>query len=414
MLSRAFGAAMAVLLVAGAACAQPELPPPVPLDAPPDGLFPGPSLAEQALGAGDAGYYRWWIGGEYFLGFVKPADLPTVATTGTVGSAGLIGRDGTRSLLGGKQDFDGISGGRFHGGLWLDECRSYGVEWAVFFLPVQRTRVSAAQGSADVIARPFFDTALNTENVRLVSFPGQFEGRTDAEFSTRVWGADVGSTVRVYDSPTLSLEQLFHFRHIALEDTLLVTDTSRGVPGAGVVTFNGVTQPAGAVVGVSDYFSAVNRFYGGAGGVRVNWMPGRWNLSLSGRMAVGAMHQVVTVDGVTTLTGVANPSQTAPGLLTAGQPNGRFTGYKLSLAPDVHARIGYRVTNHITLTAGYQFQYFTNVARAGEQIERNISSTRVPAAPNFGAAGAPADRRYDLRQTDYWLHGFGAGLMITF
>lgn len=422
MLSRTFGAAVAVLLVVGAACAQPEYPRPVPGTVPPDGypvpgdgLFPDAAVSDRLLDATeDRFYYRWWIGGEYFLGYAKPADLPTVATAGTTGSFGVLGRTGTRSLLGGKQDFDGISGARFHGGLWLDQQRAYSVEWGVFFLPVQRTSLTAAGGPNAVLGRPFFDTALNTENVRLVSFPGQFQGSLAAEFSTRVWGAEVGSAVRVYDSPTWSFEQLFHFRHLALEDTLLVSDSSRAVPGGGVLYFNGAVQPNGTEVSVSDYFSTVNRFYGGATGVRVNWNPGRWAVSLAGRFGVGAMHQVVTVDGVTAITGAGADRRTSPGVLTAGQPNGRFTAYKLSFAPDVNLRLGYHVTDHIMLTVGYNFQYFTNVARAGEQVQRNVGSTRIPSAPNFGAAGAPADPVYNIRQTDFWLHGFGAGLMFTF
>ena len=43
---------------------------------------------------------------------------------------------------------------------------------------------SAGPNTAEVLSRPFFDTALGTENARLVSLAGQFDGNISAEFST--------------------------------------------------------------------------------------------------------------------------------------------------------------------------------------------------------------------------------------
>ena len=420
MPSRAFGAVLVALWVAGVATAQPQVLPSVPCDAPPaglpadgDGLFTAPSAADRLTAAGSPQDYRWWFTAEYLLGYTKPSNLPPVATSGTVGSLGIVGRTGTQVLLGGEQDYGGISGGRFGGGLWLDSCHAYAVDWGVFYLPTQRTEVAATAGSAAVLARPFFDTLLNVENVRLVSQTGLFDGSVSSRFSTFFWGAELGATVRVLETSSLSFDQLFHFRYYSLEESLGVSDRSRSI--GGTVYFNGAAQPLGTTVSVTDYFSAINRWYGGAAGIRVNWTSNRLAASLTGRLGVGAAQQNVTVDGNTTRTTAAGVStSTNGGMFSAGQTLGNFAQYRLSLAPEVGVKVSYHVTDHIALTVGYQFLYITNLARPGQIINRNINPSILPSGQNFGTAGGPATPGLDVRSTDFWMHSLAAGLMLTF
>jgi hypothetical protein len=419
MPSRVFGAALAVLVIAGSVCAQPVTPPTLPSDIPPascppsdDGLFTGSPAYEAYTTTVDSQYYRWWITGEYFLAKYRPANLPVLATTGTAGSQGILGRDGTQILFGGgEQDFGAISGGRFNGGLWLDPCQAFAFEWGVFFLPRQRNSV-AVNATAGVLARPFFDSVLNVENARLVSSPGLFDGTLSADFSSLFWGAELGSAVRVLEVPTFSFEQLFHFKYYNLEEKLTIADTSRSV--GGTAFFNGAPQPAGTIVSVRDFYSTINRWYGGSGGLRLNWTPGRWAVSWDGRLGVGAVQRKVTVDGSTVASGVGATRSTGPGLLTAGATTGVFNEYRFSLAPEMNVRVAYHLTDHIAITAGYQFLYITKVARPGDQVYRSVNPGFVPSGQNFGAAGGPALRPFAIRESDFWLHGFGVGLMLKF
>jgi hypothetical protein len=409
---------VAVVLVAAGVFAQPPAPVGVPVDA---AVFGGPPAGGEGGYDPAAGsfadvpgspYYRWWVTGEYFLGFTRDARLPVVATTGTAASQGVLGRAGTQVLLGGEQDFGGISGARFGGGLWLDPCRAYAVEWGVFFLPTQRNTVTAGPGTAEAIARPFFDTALNVENARLVSLTGLFEGTLSAQFSSLFWGAELGSAVRVFETSTFSFEQLFHFRYYTLEESLRIDDTSRGLAG-GTVFFNGQPQLDAARVSVTDFYSTINRWYGGTAGMRINWTPGRWAVGLEGRMGVGAVQQKVTIDGSTTLSGVGPVQRVGPGVLTAGSVNAVFNRYKLSLAPEFGVKVAYHLTDHLAVTGGYHFLYITDVARPGEQVQRNVNPTRIPSGQNFGAAG-PAPAVVEPRDTDFLMHGLSIGLMFKF
>ena len=270
MLSRPLGALLAAVVGVAAASAQPVIPDPA------YGLPPAPSVLDGASGVADGGYppglgsgvepYRWWLSAEYLLGFTTSTTVPTVQTGGPVGSGGVLGSGGV-PLFGGRQTYDGVSGARFGGGVWLDGCRAYGLDWSIFFLPNQRNTVVAGDG-AGVVARPFFDTALGIENSRLISAPGLFSGTASSRYSSRFWGAELGGLLRVVETPTFSLDQMFHFRHFTLEESLQLNDSSTP-NGGGVVTFNGQAFAAPARVSVLDFLSAVNRWYGGSAGVRV-------------------------------------------------------------------------------------------------------------------------------------------------
>jgi hypothetical protein len=413
MLSRMIVAAVTVLVASGALYAQAsELAPvmgsdPVQIGRPlADGLF-GP---EESNGYND----RWWLTGEYLLGYTRSGKLPPLVTAGPADSLGISGRSGVRVLLGGEQSFGGVSGGKFSGGYFLDACRAYAFEWGVFFLPNQKIRVNAGPDSAEVLARPFFDTGLDSTNARLLSLTGQFRGSVAAEYSTLFWGAEAGMTVRVLENSTFSFDQLFHFRYYGLEETTNVSDFSSGIPGGGTVFFNGRSLPDGTTVGVSDYYSAINRWVGGAAGLRINWTPGRWLLSITGRMGVGATYQKITVDGQTTVTGAGVVEPARSGLLTAGNQVGRNSRFELSFAPEVNLRLGYRVTDHISVTAGYQYLYLSNVARVGQQIQTSVNPTQIPSGQNFGAFSGPGNPTVNIQSSDFWMHGLTAGFTISF
>ena len=419
MLSRAFGAAVAVFVV-GVASAQPPAPLPVPASDPvvvgdptSDALFGRPSRAERALDSGGPVYDRWWLTGEYFLASTRPATLPPLATSGTADSLAVLGRAGTQVLFGGEQNFNPISGGRLSGGLWLDPCRAYAFEWGVFFLPTQSTSFAANSSTAAALGRPFFDTVLGIENVRLVSLAGQFTGQMSGEYSTQFWGGEAGVAIRVLETSTFTLEQLFHARYYGLVESVGVSDSVTAVPGGGALFFNGQAQPLGATVAVSDYFSVVNRWVGGAGGLRVNWSSGRLLVSVSGRLGVGAIMTTLTADGETRLTGTAADGSIRTGVLTAGRQTLRISDVDLSFAPEVGLRLGYRLTDHITANVGYQYLYMSNVPRVEQQINRNVDPTRVPSGQNFGAAGAPLGK-LEVQRGYYWMHGLAVGLTFSF
>src|SRR5207245_507774 len=86
-----------------------------------------------------------------------------------------------------------------------------------------------------------------------------------------------------------------------------------------------------------------------------------------------------------------------------------------SVVPEVGLTLGYQLTDTIRLYAGYNFLYWTNVVRPGEQIDRNLDVTKIP---NFTVAGArPAAVTAPVvpfKETDFWAHGIVIGVELRY
>jgi hypothetical protein len=416
MLSRFIGAVVVAVGLASVGSAQP-MEPSTEFQGLPATPTPGGDGSFDSFGANPgnpaAPFYRFWLTGEYFLANTSNTSFVPLATTGPAVSLGVVGGPGTQIAIGGEQNIGSQSGFRVGGGMWLDGCRAYGLEWSASFLPKQTKNYSNNGTGSDILARPFFDTILGVENSRLISSAGQFSGSLNSEFTTFYWNADIGSVMRVFETSEWSLEHLIGARYINIEDTLRVTDQSSALPG-GALIYRGVPVfTPGAVVSTSDYFSMINRWYGGAAGFRINYNPGRLNATFQFRMGVGANLQSFSTDGSTRLTAGGTTQVTTPGFLTAASSVGNYTGTELSLAPELQLRLSYHVTQRIAVTAGYQYLYMTNVGRLGDQVSRNIDPTVLPSSQLFNSA-ATTNRNVTIRQSDFWLHGFTAGLMLTF
>jgi len=362
------------------------------------GLFGGPS--------------RFWLTGEYLLGFTPSDSLPVLATSAPVGSFGTLGAADTTVLIGGEQKFDSNSGFRFGGGLWLDSCRAYGVEWSFSLLPRQSKSYDFSGANSGVLARPFFDTALAVPNSRLVSSNGGFTGNLAATYDSLYWNLDVGGVVRVLETSEFSLEQTFHARHFSIEDRLRISDRSSST--GGTLFFNGgaVGDPT-ASVAVSDSFTMLNRWYGGAAGLRINYNPGRFGLSVAVRLGVGASTQNLNIDGLTTLQTASGTTAVAPGLLSASTGSITVKETKLSYAPEVRIRASYQLTSRISATVGYEYLYISDIARLGSNIPTRLNPINAPSSQNYLTTGTKATFG-NLSQTDFWLHGLTVGLSLSF
>ena len=76
--------------------------------------------------------------------------------------------------------------------------------------------------------------------------------------------------------------------------------------------------------------------------------------------------------------------------------------------PELDLKFGYQFTRHTRLFVGYDFIYWSKVARAGEQIDTTINSTLVP---NSGVAPAgPARPEFAFQETGFWAQGINIGV----
>jgi hypothetical protein len=78
--------------------------------------------------------------------------------------------------------------------------------------------------------------------------------------------------------------------------------------------------------------------------------------------------------------------------------------------------LGYRLTSQAMVYVGYSFLYASNVARPGEQINRNINPTQTVAYGNDPRAmlvGA-AQPTFNFKTTDFWVQTLSIGLAYRF
>ena len=133
-----------------------------------------------------------WVRAEWLFWATSGQSLPPLASTSPAGTdrqiAGRLNNPSTTVLYGGdKANTDYRSGFRLTGGIWLDDCGTWGLDGDFFFLG--RSRDSNAAGSdpsgSPILTRPFFNTLTNAPDAELVSVPGVLAGRTTATAETR-------------------------------------------------------------------------------------------------------------------------------------------------------------------------------------------------------------------------------------
>jgi len=133
------------------------------------------------------------------------------------------------------------------------------------------------------------------------------------------------------------------------------------------------------------------------------------------RLALGVTHQDVTIDGTQTFLSGVNPDPRPGGLLAVGSNIGTQRRTNFSVVPEVGINLGYYVTDWMRISAGYNFLWWTNVVRPGDQIDRNVNPFLVP---NFSTAGlvnnGASQPTVPFRTTDFWAHGLTFGVELTF
>lgn len=214
-----------------------------------------------------------------------------------------------------------------------------------------------------------------------------------------MWGGEANTFFRLSSTDAIQLDLIGGFRYLGMQDTL---EISASVTNAG----NG---------SIYDRFRVNNHFYGGQVGARIRASFDRLTASLATRVALGCTHQQFSISGNRILPeGV--PDDGAPGGFYAVSSNlGNSSRNRLAFVPDVNLSVGYALTDHLTLTVGYTFLYWSSVGRSGDQIDRNNYNTGLN--PVFGAGTDRSGPRVPARldnPTDFWAQGVNVGLNLRF
>ncbi len=390
----------------------PALPPiPGELPAPPDGFnvgvpvsppirpIPGAAVVEEPVVRPPAPVSgaipeeppgpRIWVGFEYLLWKARGADVPPMLT------AGNLGQISPDNVSRGPH-----SGFRLSAGYWIEHPRMWAIEAAYTFFArdTNSNLYQAAPGSS--LSRPFIDAnsgsaalfQLAVANATTVS-TAQVRTSFDSDgFELNVFrrvNAIIGDEAHIFLGP----------RYWNLEEELLTQVASRtGIPAFQVSSF--------------DQFTTQNRFFGGQIGTRMVFKWDRLSLAIDGKFALGAMFQETEIRGGSTVTAGPTRIDRPGGLLALPTNIGDYERSKFAYLRESSAILGYRVTDQITVTLGYNMLTASNVVRPGHQIDPVINTSQLPFVGGR-LTGAPRPI-YRFDGDSFWMHGVSLGLAFQF
>jgi hypothetical protein len=284
-----------------------------------------------------------------------------------------------------------FQGGRLALGCWLVEdnpwfvggIRDLGVE-ATFFLVGSRS-ITAQNNQAPNLVRPFSDVNNDVESGFVVTAPGVASGGLTA-FSqiSNLWGTELNLWKNLYyDCPgtSHSLSGIAGFRYLSADYLAQISSLSNFKPG---LTASSPFFPlAGDTLSVLDSFTTHNRFYGGQVGIVGQVQPAcGFVLQAAAKLALGVTTEDLFIAGSQLRTLPNGPTISSGGGVLALPSNiGHFQRNEFAQVPELELRMLGRVTDHITLTAGFSLLDWTRLLRAVSQIDHEVDSTQIPNFP---------------------------------
>jgi hypothetical protein len=399
---------------------------------------------------------RLWIRADYLTWWTNGAHLPPLVTESPSGTplaqAGVLGFPTTTVLFGdGTVNTDARSGWKWTMGYWLDACQTWGIQADYWDLGGNGTEFFTGSTTTGdpIIARPFFDvnpaTGLPREASELVSFPNLSSGTIrvsahdyfqSAGVSVRhplcmgqmcgtscgtscgtgcdtgcgtSGGTDCGASGgascgrATCRSCCCRVDLIVGYRYYRLSDDVTIAEHIDGLP-------NSVIRDTS--IDVVDAFRARNDFHGGEIGLVAQRYCGPWSFELMAKMAIGNNHQVVTINGNTTVTQPGQSITNTGGLLAQGTNIGPHIRDDFVVIPQLGLEVGYQVTCRMRAYLGYNLLYWAQVARAGDQITEFVDSGRLPGRTGHNPILPFPD--YDYHGSSFFAHGINAGLEYRF
>jgi hypothetical protein len=357
----------------------------------------------------------FWVQGEYLLWAITGSPLPPLLTaaprTSPAAAPGALGNPDTVILFGDSRVNDGLrSGFRIRAGFWLDECHEFGLEGGFFYLDPARKRFDLASDASDAtVARPFFNTATGMPGSQLISLAGVATGSVSVFTKSEFTGADLNARCKLccHDECCRGyrIDLLTGYRFNSLREDLQIYESVTLIDPAG--------NPVGTL-GVADRFRTNNQFHGLQMGVDAEVWRKRWFVNVRGLLGVGLSHQTVDVEGSTT-TAIpgAGSAQFPGGILALSSNIGHHSRDPFAFAPELSVALGYKFSEHLRATVGYNLLYWSSVVRPGNQIDLTVNPDQVPPALGAGPFTPPRPE-FSFKGSDFWAQGSTLGLELRF
>jgi hypothetical protein len=372
-----------------------------------------------------------WVRGEYLAWDMKGMYLPPLVISSNVANInpvdlhlndnGDLGATDPVTILYGGQavNSDVRNGWKISAGVWLDNCQTVGIEGDYFMLEDGNDSffVNSTTGNP-ILARPFYNVLTGLESSVLVAYPTAangvvHRGSIAVDTSTAFNGAGARGIINLgcnngcgtnwwngCPQPTMGrVDLIVGYRYLRLDDSINIVENSTLNPGG---AFN-----------IRDQFDADNTFNGFDIGTQLKHQRGCWSFELLSKIALGNTRSRVNIDGSTTITPAGGAAQQFVGGILAQRTNiGEYQQDEFAVVPELGLTVGYQLNPCWKLTAGYTWLYWSRVARAGDQIDRNLNPDLFPEEAN-PQADDHLQPRFHFVHDDFWAHGLRVGLEGT-
>jgi hypothetical protein len=372
---------------------------------------PPPSFRDPVCGS-QGPPYKWWLEGDYDLWWLKRNNFPALLVSAPAAGAGAPGT----VLLAGGNDLDRSlrNGGGLTLGGWFTDYQGFGIEGSFFVMETSNKSFAfggpGATGTNSIV-RPFFDVLAGGPGFAPVVVPGFVSGSAagaaeglDCD-SGRFNSAGFDFIGNLCCDRDCRLDLLVGYRYFGLADRFGMSTTS--------VATTTVLLPNGALANsVTDRISTSDNFNGGEIGLRGEWHGDCWLIRATARVAFGATDEGADLSGSTfSLSPLGVPTVSNGGFLVRPSNAGSFSATDFAVVPQAELKVALRVCDWLRLTAGYTVLYWSNVARAGDQVNVAINRLEVPslAPPTGFIAAQPATL---IKCSDFWAHGATVGIEV--
>lgn len=342
--------------------------------------------------------------------------VPVFATTSPAGTpadqAGIL--PAAQTVLGGQSHFGFMQAGfRLRGGHRFDGDACHGLSWEFLTLFSRGHNFAASSQGAPILARPFTNLQPpGGQDAQIVAFPGLSSGTVAVNAETRFYsmGLHYWADIEKLDRDTCGESTTGRFRTRALagnrfrlqvgprfshlDDTLLLDEALTSVA-------------SGRTFRLRDSFKTENSFFGGEIGLQFQRKRRDVDMDLGLRLAIGGTRQELNIDGINSATSGTAVTTNRGGFYAHESNSGGWDRTRFSLIPSLDAGLSYENDRGWLFSITYSLTYWTNVLRAGEQIDTGIDERSFLTPTPAPVPGRPLPL---FRESDYLAHGISLGL----
>jgi hypothetical protein len=330
----------------------------------------------------------WWRQGRDFPPLVTTDPATESSTTAGIlpDAHVLFGRNraGTNMQPGGRVDF----------GTFLNPTQTIGIGDRFFGLSRESSDFRVASADVPVLAVPFHDVDTGVNDAFLVAYPGLRTGNISVISTSSVIGNDVYTRLLLCRDCVNRWDFItgWNYTRVA-DDVALRTHT---------VIVSDPTLPAGTVIRTLDQFRATNNFNGGILGLQWQRNCSYWTTQVLGRMSIGNMREVLTINGQTQVNGTVSTNP-AGGIFTRASNIGTHARNEFTAITEIGVNVGYRFAPCTTLNLGYTFMYWNDILSPANNIDTQV-----------GTNGTVTRPQVLFRHSDFWVQGLNLGITKEF